>query len=215
MRKRVLIIALSLALVLITGTSCDLLEQYNEMQSQNQLNTYTTTSSDSDSKTPTEDSTNADSSENKDDIKEEAPPPQRTEPKAPDFIVYDANGKEVKLSDYLGKPVVLNFWASWCGPCQSEMPAFHQKYLEYGSEIQFLMVNLTGGRETISSANDFISKNGYTFPVFFDTAYSASNAFSVYSIPATYFIDADGYIVANAIGAINANVLQQGIDMIK
>ena len=223
MKNKIFIIAISLVLVLLLISSCNFMEQFENMQSQGRLNTYATTTKDADKSVEGGGETDPDQQQGSEEGQPgasdgagspEAPPAERTEPKAPDFTVFDNEGNPVKLSDYLGKPVVLNFWASWCGPCQREMPAFQQKFLELGSEVQFLMVNLTGGRETVDSASSFISKNGYTFPVFFDTSYSASNAFSVYSIPATYFIDAEGYIVANAVGAINEDVIGQGIDMI-
>lgn len=134
---------------------------------------------------------------------------------APDFTVYDKNGNEVQLSDYTGKPIVLNFWASWCGPCQMEMPDFHEKYLELGQDVHFLMVNMTdGSRETVDSASAFIDKNAYAFPVFYDTAVDAAMTYGVYSLPTTYFINAEGHAIAQATGSINAETLQRGIDMI-
>lgn len=134
---------------------------------------------------------------------------------APDFTVYDKNGNEVQLSDYNGKPIVLNFWASWCGPCQMEMPDFHEKYLELGQDVHFLMVNMTdGSRETVDSASAFIDKNAYAFPVFYDTAVDAAMTYGVYSLPTTYFINAEGHAIAQATGSINAETLQRGIDMI-
>ncbi len=134
---------------------------------------------------------------------------------APDFTVYDKDGNEVHLSDFAGKPIVLNFWASWCSPCKSEMPDFNQAYLDYGEEISFLMVNMTdGNRETVESASAFIEEQGYEFPVFYDTDYDAALTYGAYALPTTYFIDAEGYAVAWAQSALSAENLQKGLDMI-
>lgn len=135
---------------------------------------------------------------------------------APDFTVYDAEGNEVHLSDYAGTPVVLNFWASWCGPCKSEMPDFDAACQELSGEVQFLMINMTdGSRETVETASAFVEEQGYTFPVFYDTESQAALAYGAYSLPTTYFIDAEGYAVARGVGALSAEALEQGIDMIR
>lgn len=139
-----------------------------------------------------------------------------TEPQlAPDFTVYTKDGTPAKLSDFRGKPVVLNFWASWCPPCKAEMPDFQAAWEQHGENVHFLMVNMTDGmQETQAQAEEFLKNAGYTFPVYFDTATEAATTYAVYSIPSTYFIGAGGEAVAYATGAIDADTLQAGLDMI-
>ena len=134
---------------------------------------------------------------------------------APDFTVYVADGNEVSLSDFIGKPTVVNFWASWCGPCQMEMPDFDEMYKELGDEVNFFMVNMTdGSRETVEAAKKFIEDSGYSFPIYFDTDLDAAMTYGVNSLPSTYFIDAEGHAIARGQGAIDAETLKYGIDMI-
>ncbi|MGN0301562.1 MAG: TlpA family protein disulfide reductase [Anaerotardibacter sp.] len=134
---------------------------------------------------------------------------------AKDFTVYDANGDPHKLSDYQGKPVVLNFWASWCGPCRSEMPLFQEQFDKQGNTITFLMVNLTDGKsETVESASSFVEAQNYTFPILFDTKQEASQTYGIYSVPMTFFIDAQGNQKAQVLGALNEKTLEEGIKLI-
>ena len=131
---------------------------------------------------------------------------------APDFTLYDIDGNAYKLSDFRGKPVVLNFWASWCGPCKAEMPDFEEACKTYGDQIQFLIVNLTdGSSETVESASGYIAEQGYTFPVYYDVDMEGAAAYSIYAIPVTYFIDAEGSIRAFNEGMISADVLEGNI----
>lgn len=135
---------------------------------------------------------------------------------APDFTMTDKDGNEVKLSNFSGKPIVLNFWASWCGPCQMEMPDFEEMYKTYGEEVQFVMVNMTdGSQETVGSATQFITEKGYTFPIYYDTKMEGAYYYSVYSLPTTYFIDAQGYVTASNKGMISGENLQKGIEAIR
>ena len=140
----------------------------------------------------------------------QAPEPQL----APDFTVYDKDGSTVNLSDFRGKPVVLNFWASWCGPCRKELPDFDAASQELAGEVQFLMVNMTGGRETKEQAEALIRQEGYSFPVYYDLDQDAAITYGVTSLPTTLFLDAEGRGIAQARGTINLEALQRGIDMI-
>ena len=134
---------------------------------------------------------------------------------APDFTVYDADGKAYKLSDMKGKPVVLNFWASWCPPCKAEMPDFDEICKEYEGRVTFMMVNLTDGKnETVESARNFIHMMEYSFPVYYDTDMDAANKYGIQSIPTTFFIDAEGRLIAYYTGAMSGETLKKGISLI-
>ena len=149
----------------------------------------------------------------------EAAPPAPYDPDkntAPDFTVLDANGKKISLSDKFGKPIVINFWATWCPPCKRELPDFDKLCKEYGDKVVFMMVNLTDGRrDTVDGTKSFVSKNGYTFPVYFDTEYNGADAYNVSSIPQTTFIDANGNVYATRIGAMNETVLRSYINALQ
>ena len=135
--------------------------------------------------------------------------------RAPDFIVFDADGNEVRLSDSLGMPVVLNFWTTWCPSCVRETPHFENLYIEKGNEVRILKVNLPDvRRETRQTVDDFMAQNGYTFPVYFDTNRSAAQAYDITAIPRTFFITSDGYIAGTIMGSVTAETLQAGLDAI-
>jgi len=134
---------------------------------------------------------------------------------APDFKVLDMDGNEVSLSDFKGKPIVLNFWATWCYYCKEEMPDFNKAYKEYPN-LQFLMVNATDGvQETKEKATKYVKEQGFDFPIFFDENREAVTNYQVTGFPATYFIDAEGKLVTYASGMIDYETLQKGIGMIK
>ena len=223
MNKNKIILALALALVLLLGGAYVLYNKLAEDVTPNQLAASEDTTQPSDPQSdipPAEEPAPEPEPEPDAERETEGEPDSETESAepapvlAPDFIVYDRDGKEVKLSDFFGKPIVLNFWGSWCYPCQMEMPHFQEKYLELGEEINFLMVNSTTGRETYENAVSFVETSDYSFPVFYDLTTEATITYGAYSLPVTYFIDADGYVIARANGSIDGETLQIGIDMI-
>ena len=111
-----------------------------------------------------------------------------------DFTLEDENGKKVSLSDFFGKPIVLNFWASWCSPCKAEMPYMEKTWREYqeqGSDLVFLLVNVGESLQTVKS---FYEKNFYTMPLVYDTKSIVFSRYLLRGIPATFFIDREGVI---------------------
>ena len=141
-------------------------------------------------------------------------PTEATQPEtipAPDFTVLDWDGNEVKLSDFTGKPIVLNFWANWCGPCQMEMPEFNAKYEALDGEVTFLMVHVGAD---VDAGKEKVTDGGYTFPVVFDKDSQAAAFYGVSAFPTSFFIDKEGNLQAYYVGAMDGELLQQGIDMI-
>ncbi len=131
---------------------------------------------------------------------------------APDFTVTDYDGNKVRLSDFKGKPVVLNFWATWCYYCKVEMPDFNEAYKKY-PDVQFLMVNATGTNgETVETAKAYVEQEKYEFPVFFDKEYNALRTYGISSFPMTIFIDEDGNIVSQRIGMLTMEALESEIE---
>lgn len=134
--------------------------------------------------------------------------------KAASFVVYDRDGNAVSLDDYIGKkPVVVNFWASWCPPCKEELPDFNDMYEKYKDEVEFFMVNLTdGGRETLEGAAGFVAENGYTFPVYYDTRADGATAYGINAIPVTLFIKSDGTLYHHQVGMLDGGTLKSYIE---
>lgn len=137
-------------------------------------------------------------------------------PKAPDFYVFTENNEKVFLTDFIGKPTVINFWATWCPNCVIEMPYFQEVYEEMGDTINFMMIDLVdGNRETFEDGKNFIKKHKFTFPVYYDLEQSAGYAFGIRVLPTTFFVDKNGYIQGVAQGQIDKTTLLKGIDLIK
>ena len=133
-----------------------------------------------------------------------------------DFTVLDEEGNSVSLSDYFGKPIIVNFWATWCPPCRAELPYFDAAAEAYAGEIRFLMVDLTDGyNDTVESATAFArEENAYSFPLFFDVEFSAAEAYRINAIPVTLFIRADGSLMHQQIGSMDEASLQRLIDQL-
>lgn len=141
---------------------------------------------------------------------------QTSKTSAPDFTVQDVNGNNVSLSDFKGKPVVLNFWASWCPPCKAEMPDYEKMFQQYSSKgVVFLMVNMTdGNRETIATAKQFLKANKYSFTAYFDAKSDAANTYGISSIPDSIFIDKNGYVINAYEGMIDVTTMKNNIEAI-
>lgn len=113
--------------------------------------------------------------------------------KAPNFELTDIKGVKHRLSDYEGRGVVINFWGTWCGPCEREFPAMERQYAEFSQKgVEILAINLA---QSEFEVNKYVQNMGMTFPVAIDKKRSVFGAFNIGPLPTTIFIDETGKIV--------------------
>lgn len=130
---------------------------------------------------------------------------------APDFVLRDVNDNLVRLSDFRGKTVVLNFWATWCAPCRAEMPDLQAIYEQRLPDNDFvvLAVDLEESRGPVE---DFIDEFGLTFPVAFDSSGSVARHYGVIGLPDSFFIDSEGIVREVILGPVFGSLLGEGIE---
>jgi len=134
-----------------------------------------------------------------------------TELKA-DFTAFDLEGNPVKLSDHLGNIVVLNFWAIWCAPCRSEMPALETIYQEYRErQVVILAVNVSESATDIAA---FAQQNHLTFLMLRDANRDVVKKYGIRSLPTTFFIDREGQVRMSRVGAMSKTFVAQQIDLL-
>ncbi len=136
--------------------------------------------------------------------------PQEKKELAPDFTLELMDGKKFNLNDYKGKPILINFFASWCLPCREEMPALEKIAHEYKPKgVIFLGIAVD---DTEKKMKEFIARYGVTFPVGLDKTAAIQKSFGIYGIPTTYFIDKQGVINYSHSGSVTEELLQHELD---
>lgn len=131
------------------------------------------------------------------------------------FELYLENGDTISSDEFIGKPLVINVWTSWCGYCDVEMPYFNELYLKEKDNVTFIMINATGDRDTKENAKKYIQESGYSFDIYYDYKLEAITALGIYSYPTTIFVDKNGYIDSTNVGLITKEILQDKINKLK
>lgn len=160
----------------------------------------------------TESESPVETEENTEEKKEDEPLP------AIDFTLTDQFGTTHTLSDYKGKTIFLNFWATWCPPCRAEMPDIQKVYETYDTEGDDGLIVLGiaapnyGNEKDEQGIKDFLKENGYTYPVLMDTDAELFSAYGIYSYPTTFMIDRDGIVFGYASGQLSEDTMKSIIE---
>lgn len=136
---------------------------------------------------------------------------------APDFKLKTLEGKEVKLSDYRGKKVILNFWATWCPPCKAEIPHMEKYYKKQAKDdgVEILAVNLTKSDKDEEYIRDFVKSYEMTYPVLLDVDGEQQHQYEIITIPTTFFINQKGKIQKKIIGPMDQDMMSKAIASLK
>lgn len=139
---------------------------------------------------------------------------------APDFTKQDQYGNEHTLSDYKGKVVVINFWATWCSPCRAELPDIQEVYEEYGSnEEDVIILGMTfpnmDREQSKQGILDFIETQGYTFPTLFDESMELAYQYYINAFPTTFFINKDGTVEGYVNGMLTKETIEELIEKLR
>lgn len=133
--------------------------------------------------------------------------------KAPDFVLTDLEGNEHQLSDYMGKGVFLNFWGTWCEPCEREMPYMDNQYEYYKNQgVEVLAVNIAESNIAVQS---FVDKHDLTFPIPLDKDRQVLNAYGVGPLPTTFLINPEGKVVDITSGTLTERMIRDYMEQIK
>ncbi|SFC63865.1 Peroxiredoxin [Bacillus sp. OV322] len=133
---------------------------------------------------------------------------------APDFDLYTLEGKKVKLSEFKGKKLLINFWATWCEPCKEEMPHLEEFYKNSASNAVILAVNI----DPENDVEGYAQKMGLTFPILLDNqekSKAVNERYGVAAVPSSFLVDSKGVIRQKFIGAINFDVMKKSMEKLK
>ncbi|MDW8328128.1 MAG: redoxin domain-containing protein [Anaerolineales bacterium] len=126
---------------------------------------------------------------------------------APDFVLFDLEGRQVRLSDFKGQVVLLNFWATWCSPCEAEMPAIEDRYATFKSHgLVVLGINQDEDTETVKA---FVERLGLSFTIVLDPGAVVGELYRARGLPTTFIVDRDGKIIVQKVGFMSDRQLDQ------